>query len=176
MIQPMMTNKLFLCIVAAILFQVSNVRAEIPYEWHSQSEVYNAKFETVVNTVTDYDNYLKILPFVDKMKVISRRGPEAICYFEQFELNTTFWTQLKFKVVKSTPDLFILRTTYMKGNAHPFQSEIVVEKISETQTKVTSKLIVESPGPGFVPDSIINHYMNNFLKESLKNLKKHLGG
>ena len=169
-------KKLMLSLFALliVLLYPLNVKAETPYEWHSQSQVYNASFDKVVSTVTDYDNYLQILPYVDKVRVISRRGPEAICYFEQYEMGTTFWTQLRFKVTENSPTSFVLHTTYLKGNAHPFQSEIIVTKMSDTQTKVTSKLIVQSPGPSFVPDSIINHYMNQFLKKSLGNLQKRL--
>lgn len=157
-----------------ILLQTCAVKAETPYEWNSKSQIYEKDYKTVVEAITDYDNYLKILPYVDNMKVLSKRGYESICYFEQYEMGTTFWTQLKFKLVKNTPDYFILNTIYMKGNAHPFGSQIIVEKISDLQTRVTSKLIVQSPGPSFVPDAIIKHYINNFLKKSLQNLQKHL--
>lgn len=173
-ITDIMTTIIFrLFITLFVLLTTATVKAETPYEWHSQTEILNVGIENVIIAVVDYDNYLQIIPYVEKMKIMSRRGQESICYFEHYEktLQKTFWTQLKFKIITNKPDKFVVHSSYLSGNAHPFESEIILEKLSVAQTRVTARMIVHYPGPSFVPDSVINYYINSFLKKSLEKLK-----
>lgn len=147
-----------------------------PYEWHEVSSEYDYDFEQMVQAVTDYDDYNRILPYVDKMRVISRRGPESICYFERFIGAKTFWMQVRFKVAETTLNTFKLKVTYLDGNAHPYNAEIIVERVSSCKTRVTARMKVESPGPVLFPDSLINHYVDHFLAKSHKNLERYLNG
>jgi hypothetical protein len=152
-----------------LLLMPSFVRAQelTPYQWHEVSTEFNYNIDAMVKGVTAYDDYTKILPYVDSIKIIYQRGPEAICYLQRNLGAKTFWMQIRIRLMsKRTPDSFALKIKYLDGNAHPYDAEIILKRINDKKTLLISRMKIEYPGPSFIPDSVINQYIDHFLTKS----------
>lgn len=172
-------KKLILIIIGAIFFNFIllpnkiNSAIKSPNEWHEKSIIINHNIEKTKLIITDYKEYKKILPYVDNMKIISQRGLESICYFEHYMMGKPFWVQLRFKVVRNDSNGFILKSIFHKGYelAPEFEADTELIRISESQTKVISRLRTTTNISIFIPKGILSEYMDLFLEKSLINLK-----
>lgn len=158
------------CLMPANLVEAGDLKKLTPYEWHVRQSVVNSDFETVVAAMTNYEKYGKILPYVDEIHIVSQDKDATLCYVK----HKIFWMELKFQIKQNDENVFILKTTYNKGNAQDFESIITVKRLENNKTLVNSKLRVNKPGPMLIPDRAINRFVDSFLDKSIKNLNKFL--
>lgn len=175
MMKNKLINSLVITIIIFILWPQKLMSKDItPYEWHTKTNIINGDFDKIKNIVTDYKNYNNFIPYIDKVKILSKNNRGSICYFEHLALGRKFWTQIKFDIVINNDNNFLIATKYLDGDAHPYQTEIHLNKINDDQTEIIVSMKIGSPGPSFIPDKVVNYYIDTFLDKAINNLKKRL--
>jgi len=141
--------------------------------WGYASAAVNAPVDQVMEIIQDYGQYHAFMPNFTQSRVLSRRGANAMVYFQASVLrgSATLWAQMRIREKRPIGSTRVVEASLLDGNFEQFRARWEVTPIGEgMRSLVTFKLLVEPNLP--LPSSIYSKENRKAARKVLKSIRQ----
>lgn len=130
----------------------------------------------VTQVLLDYAGYRRFMPNFLASRVLSRRGNQAMVYFEVSALSglTTLWAEMQIQLLPSSDPTQVVVARMVKGNLKGFEAAWQITPVSATHTLVAFELCADPDFPLPFASGIVSDYNEKEARDSVLALRGHM--